>query len=67
MKQLNQCKVLFQCSSSHSFLKLSNRTMQGCEAGQSAGGFTSQREKEAEMSGHNHHMIELIVVSVVPL
>lgn len=49
-------------------LKLPNRTMQGCEAGWSAGGFTwGQREKEAEMSGHNHHMIELIVVSVVPL
>lgn len=42
--------------------------MQGCEAGRSAGGFTwGQREKEAEMSSRNHHMIELIVVSVVPL
>lgn len=49
-------------------LKLHNGTMQGCEAGRSAGGFTwGQREKEAEMSGRNHHMIELIVVSVVPL
>lgn len=46
-------------------LKLPNRTMEGCEAGQTAGWFTW--EKEAEMSGHNHHMIELIVVSVVPL
>jgi len=49
-------------------LKLPHMTMEGCEAGQLAGGFTwGQREKEAEMSSRSHHMIELIVVSVVPL